>query len=92
MSNSPRRSINYTPRFTDKEAFDLCPPEVRAALNDSVSDWSAAAALRHSKKYGWKRTVQWLREGDEFFMSKKNWDRDMCPTKLLKLRPLRANW
>ena len=92
MRNAPGRTVSYKPRFTDQEAYDLCPPEVRKALDDSVTDWSSAAALRHSRKYGWKRTVQWLREGDEFFMAKKNWNRDVCPTKKLKLPPLRANW
>lgn len=92
MSNARTRSVNYKPRYTDQEAYDLCPPQVRKALDEAVTAWSSAAALRHSKKYGWKRTVQWLRDADEFFMKQKNWNRELCPTKQLKLPPIRANW
>lgn len=98
MSNSGRRTVHYRPRFTDDEAYELCPPEVRKALNDSVNDWSASGALRHSRKYGWKATVEWLRQGDENFMM-KGWEpargkrpKVLSPTLAARVKPLRANW
>lgn len=98
MANSARYRISYTPRHTDDEAFELCPPQVRKALMDSVNDWSAAGALRHSRKYGWKATVEWLRQGDENFM-RKGWEpahgkrpKVPSPTITVRVKPLRANW
>ena len=92
MGNSATRSINYTPRYTDQEAYDLCPPQVRKALDEAVTSWSASSALRFCKKHGWLKTVAWLQKGDADFIAKKNWDRGPCPSAIAKVKPLRANW
>jgi hypothetical protein len=46
MSNSRTQSINYTPRYTQWEAFDLLPPLIRAALREGPQEWDTAALLR----------------------------------------------
>lgn len=50
MGNSRTRSVNYKPRYTNMEAYDLCPKEVRDALKEGPQGWSAAWCLRRLKK------------------------------------------
>ena len=50
MANSARRTIHYTPRYTDLEAFDLLPFPVREALREAITDWDAAYILRYYRK------------------------------------------
>ena len=50
MGNSPTRSINYTPRYTQWEAFDLLPPLARAALREGPQEWDTAAVLREYRR------------------------------------------
>jgi hypothetical protein len=70
MANSHRRSISYTPRMTDEQAYERCPPTLRKVLQESVNEWSAYGALRYFEKHGLRKTVEWLRAGDEQFMRK----------------------
>lgn len=50
MANSYRRTINYTPRYTDEEAYDLCPPDIRLALQNGPADWDSSVVLRIYRK------------------------------------------
>lgn len=86
------RRARYKPKFKEMEAYDLLPPQVRKALQEGVNCWSSSGSLKHYKKYGWSSTVQWIQDGDDWFMSQRNWDHQIGPTKQLNLRPLRANW
>lgn len=70
MANYSGRSINYTPRMTDEEAYDLLPPTLRKVLQESVTSWSSYGTYRYFQKRGLKATVDWLRAGDETFMRK----------------------
>lgn len=50
MGNSRTRKVNYKPRYTNMEAYDLCPKEIRNALKEGPQGWSAAWCLRRLKK------------------------------------------
>lgn len=96
--NFKGRSINYTPRMTDAEAFDLLPAQVKRALQEAVTSWSSYGALRHCRKFGWKATVKWIQDGDEFFV-KKGWEpgrgkrpKVESPSIVAGVPILRANW
>jgi hypothetical protein len=97
MANAARRTVNYTPRYTEWEACELLPPQVRCALKDALTDWSSAACLRHTRKHGWQATVALIREGDAQFMSKWVAGRgkkkpEPSPCVVVGVEPLRANW
>src|SRR5262249_53547995 len=55
-------------RMTESQAYELCPPALRRALQDTVSDWSAIWALKSLKRRGLGSTINALRYGDELFM------------------------
>ena len=61
-------------KMTDEEAFELCHPDVRAALRSAVFAWSAGWALGHQRKHGSIATVKLLRDADMRTI-KKGW----CP-------------
>ena len=50
MSNSRTRKINYKPRYTQMEAFDLLPALIRAALREGPQEWDTAALLREYRR------------------------------------------
>ena len=50
MANSRRRKINYTPRMTDMQAYDLLPGAIRRELQEGVQDWDSCAILRRLRK------------------------------------------
>lgn len=70
MANYTGRSISYTPRMTEEDAYEKLPPTLRKALQESVQPWSSYGAYRYFQKHGLKKTVAWLRTGDETFMRK----------------------
>lgn len=70
MANSARRSVNYTPRMTDEEAYEKLPPTLRKVLQESVTEWSAYGTLRYFNKHSLQKTIAWLRAGDDAFMRK----------------------
>lgn len=45
-SNSRQRRINYTPRFTQMEAYDRLPKPIRDALKEGVQEWDTGHFLR----------------------------------------------
>lgn len=50
MTNSRTRRINYTPRHTQVEAYDLLPRAARDALKEGPQEWDTAYLLRHYRK------------------------------------------
>lgn len=50
MSNSRTRRVSYKPRYTDLEAFDLLPPELRKALWEGATTWDSSWFLRRYRK------------------------------------------
>ena len=46
MSNSRTQSINYKPRYTQMQAFDLLGPVTRAALREGPQQWDTLWLLR----------------------------------------------
>lgn len=50
MSNSRTRTINYQPRYTQMEAYDLLPSEIRKALMEGPQEWDTGAVLRYYRK------------------------------------------
>lgn len=51
MTNSRTRSISYTPRYTQMEAFDLLPRDARDALKQGPQEWDTAFLLRAYRKW-----------------------------------------
>lgn len=49
-SNSRTQNINYTPRYTQLEAYDLLPMAVRDALKEGPQEWDTGAILRQYRK------------------------------------------
>jgi len=50
MSNSRTQSINYKPRYTQMQAFDLLGPVTRAALREGPQEWDTGWLLRRFNK------------------------------------------
>ena len=50
MHNGRTRKLNYKPRYTQAEAFDLLPPMVRAACREGPQEWDTALFLRRYRK------------------------------------------
>lgn len=50
MGNSRTRAISYTPKYTQMEAYDLCPPLVQQALQEGAQEWDTGFVLRAYKK------------------------------------------
>ena len=50
MANSRTRVIRYTPKYTQMEAYDLCPPLIQQALQEGAQEWDTGAVLRAYKK------------------------------------------
>lgn len=97
MANSARQTINYKPRYSDSEAYDLLPPTLKRAMQSSVTDWSASWALRHFNKRGLKDTIAALDRADRQFML-KGWipargKRKALPSSFVacRVQPLRSN-
>lgn len=92
MANSPRRSINYTPRMTDLEAHDKLHPELKHALETSPFEWSAYSVYRYAKDHTRKETIAWLAHANKHAMEKP-WYRGVPnPTARLGLKPLVSNY
>jgi hypothetical protein len=64
MANSRSRTINYTPRYTQWEAFDLCHWTVRAALTRAVISFDTVAVLNYQKKHGARAAIDWIALGN----------------------------
>ncbi len=62
MGNSPTRSISYTPRMTQYEAYDLLPPQVQHALQEAVTAFDAYATYRAVKKDGIRKVLRMLED------------------------------
>jgi hypothetical protein len=98
MGNSRGRTINYTPRMTQWEAYDQLPAEVKKALQDALTEWDAYAVLRYARRNSAKSAVAWIRQGDAAFL-KKGWEprrgfrpKMPSPCEEMEVSPLRANW
>lgn len=90
--NSRTRTVNYTPRMTDMEAFDLLHPELKHALETSPFEWDAYATYRYAKKHTRKETIAWIEGGNAAEM-KRQWGRGVPnPTASLGLAPLRPSY
>ena len=50
MVNSRTKRINYKPRYTQMEAYELLPKLVRDALKEGAQQWDCGAVLRHYRK------------------------------------------
>ena len=50
MGNSRTRKINYTPRLSHMEAYDLLPAPVQQALQEGPQQWDAYFILRWYRK------------------------------------------
>ena len=50
MGNSRHRKINYTPRLTGVEAYDLLPSPIQQALQEGPQQWDAYFILRWYRK------------------------------------------
>lgn len=70
MANSARRRISYKPRYTDWEAYELLPPTLRKALQETVTEWSSSWVLRYWKKHGLAATINALKTADVVYMGK----------------------
>ena len=55
MGNGRTRSVNYKPRYTQMEAFDMLPKPIREALWEGAQKWDCGAILRKYKKYAKER-------------------------------------
>ena len=64
MSNSRTRAINYTPRMSQLEAFDLCDAAVRGALASAVAEFDTCAVLRYQRQHGVAATLRWISSGN----------------------------
>lgn len=90
--NSRVRSVNYTPRMTDLDAFDMCHHTVKHALETALISWDAYAALRYQRKHGAAATVNWINCGDAVELQRP-WGRGFpCPTHALGLKPLKPTY
>lgn len=72
-SNSRGGGTANRSTMTDEQAFELCHPDVRAALCSCVFEWSAAWALNYQRKNGSIATVKRLRTADANTIKKKQW-------------------
>ena len=50
MGNSRKRRINYKPRYTQMEAYDMLPQIVQRALQEGPQQWDTTWALRQFRK------------------------------------------
>lgn len=50
MGNSRTRSVNYKPRYTQMEAYDMLPKKVRDAMKEGPSEWDTGFFLREYRK------------------------------------------
>jgi hypothetical protein len=50
MSNSRTTYVNYKPRYTQMEAYDLLPEEIRDALKEGPQEWDTGSVLRRYQK------------------------------------------
>lgn len=64
MANSRTRSVNYTPRMQQWEAFDLCSLELREALNAAVIAFDTYELLRYERKHGTAAAIEWVALGN----------------------------
>lgn len=64
MANARSRSVSYTPRMQQWEAFDLCSPELREALANAVTLFDTYAMLRYERKHGTSAALRWVRQGN----------------------------
>jgi len=71
MSNT-RYGRYYKPRYSQLEAFDLCHPEVREALNLAVIAFDTNSVLRYQKKHGVAEAVRWVALGN-YAEAKRPW-------------------
>ena len=51
MGNGRTRNINYKPRYTQMEAFDMLPKPIREVLWEGAQKWDCNWILRQYKKY-----------------------------------------
>lgn len=65
MGNGRTRTVSYTPRMTDLEAYELLWPAVREALATCPFDYSALWALNQQEKLGQRRLIEAIRDGAE---------------------------
>lgn len=72
MANSYRRNINYKPRMSDFEAYELLPIEVRNEIKNGCIDYDAYALLRRCKKIGVAATVKSI-QSSNIAWAKKPW-------------------
>ncbi len=92
MSNSRTRSLSYTPRMTQMEAFDQLDLRVREFLRETLTEWDCPAILRFQKKNTVWQTIEWLKEA-EAKEARRPWWRGMPnPTLSLGLAPIKPNY
>ncbi len=87
MKNGRTRKINYKPRYTQMEAYDLLPVEVRRALQEGAQQWNTNSTLRYFRKLkkqmgeyaATDEVVKWLwRAHHEEVGNPKAWGKE-CP-------------
>lgn len=59
MANGRRRAVNYKPRYTSMEAYDLLPDAIRDALKEGPQPWGTNSILRRFKAYSKKMGEEW---------------------------------
>lgn len=104
MSNSRKRTINYKPRMTDFEAYDLLPPKIQHALQASLVSYDAYYIYREVEKRGIRKVLVMLEKWNAVrslavfvpargIKGTKGY-RPAWPSTVVscKVKPLRANW
>lgn len=51
MGNSRTRTINYRPRYSQMDAYDLLPQPIRDALKEGPQEWDTNSLLRNYRKF-----------------------------------------
>jgi hypothetical protein len=64
MANHRYASVTYKPRYGQWEAFDLCHPDVREALNNALTVFDTNAMLRYQRQHGVAATLRWIGVGN----------------------------
>ena len=91
-SNSRSRTINYTPRMTQMEAFDLLAPRVREFLRGTVTEWDTLSILKFQKKNTVWQTLEWLAKAEAKEIQRSWYRGHANPVTVLGLKPLRPNY
>ena len=92
MRNGRTKSVNYTPRYTQMEAYDLLPRGIRLAMQEGAQAWDSGSVLRYYRKLKKKigeypaedEVIAWIWEAHHREVgNRKAWGKE-CPHVLAK--------